>query len=107
MDELDNALANFVAASWPYPLGPLQLFCARSGNSRCLGRLPPISFEAFDQFREQLNEREYGRLGNPFDNIETTYWRALSPYVFARFRFHMPLTDELSPMAQSRGRGRG
>ncbi|QRM32530.1 DUF1045 domain-containing protein [Microvirga sp. VF16] len=115
IDELEETLSRFAAACRPCPIGRFRIDLISGFFALVPAKPLPMLrafastiVEAFDPFRAPLNDAELQRrLSHRLDNIETTYLvRWGYPYVFDRFRFHMTLTDKLSPGTQSRVRHR-
>ncbi|WP_420965370.1 DUF1045 domain-containing protein [Bradyrhizobium sp. B120] len=110
VEKLERALRAFVT-DWPScPIGSLKVDML--GGFFALAPVSPIPtlhgfasciVEEFDRFRAPLSPGEFQRrLCGPLDDIETTHLvRWGYPYVFDRFRFHMPLTDRVPVESQA------
>lgn len=109
IDELEDAIASFVAGHRPCPLGAFRISLI-SGFFALVPAYPSQELRAFasniverfDDFRAPPNETEVRRrLNSNLDDTEIAYVARWGyPYVFDRFRFHMTLTDKLSDIVQ-------
>lgn len=110
VEQLEQAMADFAAASRPCPIGGLQVASLHGfialrpvAQSAELAHFVGAIVRAFDAFRAPLNAAELERrLRTGLGQTEQDYLRLWGyPYVFERFRFHMTLTNALRPDLQA------